>query len=178
MTNPALLKRLAFQQEIEAFLFREARAIDERAFEAWLDFFSDDVRYWMPIRKNVAFKRRFEDMSGDTDSAWIDDTKTMMQARVAQLMTGVHWAEEPLSRVSHLVTNILIDPPEADEEGALFKVSAKFLIHRARMDTESDILIGRRDDILRRNGKSFLICARTIILDEATLTAKSLSFFV
>lgn len=172
------LKRLLLQQEVEQFLYREAATIDGRDFEKWLDFFSADVRYWVPIRKNVAFKKRFEDLSGERDTAWLDDTKTMLQARVAQVMTGVHWAEEPLSRVSHIVTNVLIDADFADVPGAELGVQSKFVVHRARLDTESDLLIGRREDRLRRVGSSFEVCFRKIILDQTTLTAKNLSFFL
>ena len=37
-------------REVERFLYREARLLDERRFHAWLDLFTDDVRYWMPVR--------------------------------------------------------------------------------------------------------------------------------
>jgi 3-phenylpropionate/cinnamic acid dioxygenase small subunit len=37
-------------REIEQFLYREARLLDNRQYHAWLDLFTDDVRYWMPVR--------------------------------------------------------------------------------------------------------------------------------
>ncbi len=36
-------------QAIEAFLVHEARLLDERRFEDWLDLFTDDGWYWVPI---------------------------------------------------------------------------------------------------------------------------------
>ena len=33
---------------IEQFLYREARYLDDREFEKWLDCYADDVVYWMP----------------------------------------------------------------------------------------------------------------------------------
>ena len=36
------------QQAIEQFLYREARYLDDREFEKWLDCYADDVEYWMP----------------------------------------------------------------------------------------------------------------------------------
>ncbi len=35
---------------VEQFLYREARLLDERRFHDWLDLFTDDLRYWMPVR--------------------------------------------------------------------------------------------------------------------------------
>ena len=39
-------------REVEQFLYREARLLDERRFHEWLEFLTDDVRYWMAARTN------------------------------------------------------------------------------------------------------------------------------
>ena len=39
-------------REIEQFLYREARLLDDRRFRDWLELFTDDVRYWMASRTN------------------------------------------------------------------------------------------------------------------------------
>lgn len=36
------------QNAIEQFLYREARYLDDREFEKWLQCYADDVVYWMP----------------------------------------------------------------------------------------------------------------------------------
>ncbi len=38
--------------EIEQFLYREARLLDDRKLHDWLDMLTDDIRYWMPVRSN------------------------------------------------------------------------------------------------------------------------------
>ena len=42
--------RDALVREVEQFLYREARMLDERRFHEWLALFTDDVRYWMAGR--------------------------------------------------------------------------------------------------------------------------------
>ena len=37
-------------RDIEQFLYHEARLLDARRLSEWLDLFTDDVRYWMPVR--------------------------------------------------------------------------------------------------------------------------------
>src|SRR5437868_5234166 len=69
-------------REIEEFLYREADTIDSRHFEEWLDFFTDDIRYWVPIRKNLQFNQRFEDATDEHQAAWIDDNRMTLVARV------------------------------------------------------------------------------------------------
>jgi 3-phenylpropionate/cinnamic acid dioxygenase small subunit len=39
-------------REVEQFLYREARLLDERRFREWLELFTDDARYWMGGRSN------------------------------------------------------------------------------------------------------------------------------
>ena len=39
-------------REVEQFLYREARLLDERRFHQWLQLFTDDVRYFMAGRSN------------------------------------------------------------------------------------------------------------------------------
>jgi ethylbenzene dioxygenase subunit beta len=39
-------------REVEQFLYREARLLDERRFHEWLQLFADDVRYFMAGRSN------------------------------------------------------------------------------------------------------------------------------
>jgi 3-phenylpropionate/cinnamic acid dioxygenase small subunit len=169
---------LLLAREVEDFLYREADTIDSRKFEEWLDFFTDDIRYWVPIRRNLPFNRRFEDATNDHETAWIDDNRMMLQARVYQIMTKIHWAEEPLSRVSHFVSNVLVDRVEDGALGQEIVVKSKLLVHRCRMDEVGEIIIGRREDRIRRTENGLKICWRKILIDQSTLAAKNLSFFL
>ncbi|HYX93887.1 MAG TPA: aromatic-ring-hydroxylating dioxygenase subunit beta, partial [Geodermatophilus sp.] len=40
--------KLITQNAIEQFLYREARYLDDREFEKWLECYADDVVFWMP----------------------------------------------------------------------------------------------------------------------------------
>ncbi len=166
-------------REIDDFLYREADLLDERQYEAWLDLFTDDIRYWMPIRKNVAFDDLDRETTALGDVAWFDDDKETLQKRVRQLMTGIHWAEEPVSRVSHMVSNIRLATPVtsiADGESAVVK--CKFFVYRNRLETETDFLVGRREDTLRRVDGALRISFRKILIEQGILLAKNLSVFL
>jgi len=39
---------------------------------------------------------------------WFDEGKDTLARRVAQIQTGIHWAEEPPSRTCHMVSNVQI----------------------------------------------------------------------
>ena len=176
----ARIDRLLLSQEITEFLYREAELLDERRYREWLDLLADDVRYWMPMRRNV----KYGDEEGEftralSDVNWFDEGKETLSRRVKQIETGIHWAEEPRSRLSHLVTNVQVrsaEPSVAAPEDVA--VTCRFLIYRNRVETETDILVGRREDALRRNGAGWLLARRKIILDQNVLLSKNLTFFI
>ena len=103
------IARLLLAQDVADFLYREAELLDERRYEDWLVLLADDIRYWMPMRRNVKFGEGEREFTREgTDIAWFDEGKETLTRRVRQIQTGIHWAEEPLSRISHLVSNILV----------------------------------------------------------------------
>ena len=172
------LAHMMLMREIEDFLYLEADVLDSRDWERWLTFFSDDLKYWMPIRKNLPYRERNDDVAGEDEAAWFDNNKDLLERRVKQIMTGIHWAEEPLSRVTHLLTNIrLLTPVTSVAEGETILVRSNFMVYRNRLETEVDIMVGRRDDTLRRIKDSFQIKTRKVLLDQNVLLAKNLSFF-
>src|SRR5919206_2577942 len=103
------LDRLLLAREIEEFLYREAELLDERRYQDWLALLADDIRYWMPMRRNVKYgDAESEFTRARSDVNWFDEGKETLERRVKQIETGIHWAEEPRSRLSHLITNVTV----------------------------------------------------------------------
>lgn len=178
--HDARIDRLLLSQEITDFLYREAELLDERRYQQWLDLLADDIRYWMPMRRNVKFGEEEREFTrADSDINWFDEGKDTLGRRVKQIETGIHWAEEPHSRLSHLVTNVQLQGAEPSfATPREVSVTCRFLIYRNRVETETDILVGRREDLLRRNGAGWLLARRKIILDQNVLLTKNLTFFI
>ena len=174
----ARLAYLSLIREVEDLLYFEADLLDERRYEEWLALFTEDAHYWMPIRKNVAFEDRDKEMTDENDISWFNDDKITLAKRVKQLQTGIHWADEPISRVAHLITNIRLPEPMTElEDGRTARVTSRFFVYRNRLDTETDILVGRRNDMVRREGGALKIAKRKIIIDQSVLMAKNLTMF-
>jgi 3-phenylpropionate/cinnamic acid dioxygenase small subunit len=173
-------------REVEQFLYREARLLDERRFHEWLELFTDDVRYWMPGRSNryprvskaivILDPERYteEELTKEDELAILDETKETLGRRIARLETGMAWAEDPPSRTRHIITNIEVEPGDAAAER---KVSSNFMVYRSRSETEQDFYVGARQDVLRRVDGAWKIARRKIILDQNVLLAKNVSIF-
>lgn len=173
------LESLLLAREIEEFLYYEADLLDSRRFEEWLDLLTDDVRYSMPMARNVRFGEAEREWTRELeDLCWIDEGKITLTQRVQQIMTGIHWAEEPPSRVSHLVTNVevlhvrpsLAEPSEVEAQ-------CRFLVYRNRLQTETDLFVGKRRDTLRKVNGAWRLARRAIYLDQNVLLAKNLTLF-
>ena len=173
------ITRLLLRQEIEEFLYHEAELLDERRYEDWLKLIADDIRYWMPMRRNVKVGEHAREFTrADHDINWFDEGRETLERRVRQIMTGIHWAEEPVSRISHMVSNVqLLEVRPALAEATEILAKCRFLIYRNRVETETDILVGKREDLLRRAGEGWQLARRKIILDQNVLMSKNLTFF-
>lgn len=171
--------RLLLTQEIASFFYAEAEMLDEGRHDEWLALLADDIRYWMPMRRNVKFGDTEREFTRETeDISWFDEGKDTLTRRVRQIQTGIHWAEEPRSRITHMVSNVQLLGVVPDAS-APREVTAKsrFLIYRNRVETETDLLVGKREDTLRREADGWLIARRKIILDQNVLLSKNLTFF-
>jgi len=137
MTDDRLTRAL-LKQEIEDFLYCEADLLDERRYDEWLALLAEDVRYWMPMRRNVKVDDLEREFTREgRDISWFDEGK---------------------------------DPAEVS-------VRCRFLVYRNRVETETDILVGKREDLLRRVGTDWQIAHRKILLDQNVLLSKNLTFF-
>jgi 3-phenylpropionate/cinnamic acid dioxygenase small subunit len=173
------LARLLLTDEVAQFLYHEAELLDERRYGDWLALLCGDIRYWMPMRRNVKFGEESREFTREvTDINWFDEGKDTLTRRVRQIETGIHWAEEPVSRISHMVSNVqLIEATPSVADPREVSVKCRFLIYRNRVETETDILVGKREDVLRRDADDWLIARRKIILDQNVLLSKNLTFF-
>jgi biphenyl 2,3-dioxygenase beta subunit len=172
--------------QVEKFLYRESRLLDERRFREWLELFTDDIHYFMAGRSNhypkssKGFKLldpdRYvdSDLPGEDELALLDETSATLHGRVARLETGMAWSEDPPSRTRHLITNIEVEPGDSESQ---LKVYSNFLVYRNRAETEQDFYIGARRDVLRRVDGALKIARRTVILDQNVLLSKNVSIF-
>lgn len=174
------LDELLLQHDIERLYAREAHLLDERRFEEWLELFTDDVRIRVPIARNVSSKQIEREYLEDTDTvAWIDDDKETLAQRVAQIRTGVHWAEEPLSRTVHVVANVLIEDREPTPVDATeLAVRSSIITYRHRLNDQEHTMVGRRHDRLVRASGDWAIASRTLYLSQTVYLGSSMSHFL
>jgi len=167
------LDQLLLQAEVERFFALEYELLDERRFDAWLDLLDDDLRYRMPMARNVSFEEPEREYAGAGEASWFDEGKAILRKRVQQIAGGDHWAEEPRSRTTHLIANVRIERADGDEIAA----KSRFVVCACRLEHDVDVFIGKRFDVLRRVRGELRLLARTIQLDQSVLLTRNLTTF-
>jgi 3-phenylpropionate/cinnamic acid dioxygenase small subunit len=161
------------QWEIERFFYDEASLLDHGRFAEWLTLFTDDVRYWMPVRENLPGSTSGLHDPDIIQVSLIDDDKEFLTKRVDRLATGFAHAETPASRTTHLVGNVRILRADGDD----VEVESAFALYQSRLGNVDHAFHGRREDRLRRVDGTWKIAWRKIVLDVSVLPRTLSTFF-
>jgi benzoate/toluate 1,2-dioxygenase beta subunit len=96
-------------QDIQAFLYREARFLDDREFDRWLDCYHPEAEFWMPAW-------------ADDDQLTTDPQREIsliyyanrggLEDRVFRIKTERSSATIPDTRTSHNIANVEIEKVE------------------------------------------------------------------
>jgi len=155
------MDRVGLRQQFEDLLYREAWLLDQDRLEEWLELLSENIHYWAPVRADM--NRGKEDFSPRLRLAFFDDNKDGLRLRVARIRTGAAHADEPPSRVRHLITNVqVMEAPDAETA----KVASNFLVFKSRRNREENLFVGCREDTWRLDSDAWKLDERMILLDH------------
>ena len=166
--------------EAERFLYREADLLDTRQYEDWLATLDDGIVYFMPIVRNARHTElgERERTREGVDISWFEEGKWTLSRRIQQIRTGVHFAEEPVSRVTHHVSNVYVTSVASNEGTREMSVSSRVLVRQNRNQYESMMLSARRNDVLAEVEGQWRLRRREIIVTENVLTVKMITTFL
>lgn len=151
--------------KVESFLYREARLMDENAYDEWLSLWTDDALYWVPCNRDDSDPLR--------EISAIYDDRTRLQGRIDRLKSGVAYAQDPKSRMRRLISNIEIE----DADNSELIVSSNFMLVELRR-SKQDLFAGRTIHRLRPEDDSFRICHKKVLLVNNDEVIDNLTFLV
>lgn len=139
-----------------AFLYREARLLDDRQWDEWLTCYAPDASYWMPAwDDNDAIT---EDPQSQISLMYYPNREGL-EDRVFRIKTERSGASTPEPRTSHTVSNVEI----IEDRGSEVDVRYNFLTlnHRYKV---TDQFFGTMFVTLRRTDGGLVIGAKKIVL--------------
>lgn len=155
---------LELQYAVEQFLFREAELLDYGRFEEWVDLFTDDCRYRVPIRESRPDNPLGIPDENDIRVDHYDDDKNGLVIRLNRLVSTSAHSETPPSRTRRLVTNVRVSRAEDEVE-----VRSNLHVFQGRREAADSQFFAERRDRLRKEGDDFRIVNRFVILDHNLL---------
>lgn len=153
------------RHKVENFLYREARLMDEHAYDEWLALWTDDALYWVPCNE--------DDIDPERHVSIVYENRTRLEDRIARLKSGAAYAQDPKTRLSRVVSNVEIEDANDTEATvrSTFNVTA---LRRGRMD----IFAGRVIHKLRSEGDSFKIAYKKVLLINNDIVIHNLTFLI
>ena len=100
--------------DVEAFVLREARLLDERRYAEWLALFEEDGVYWVPGQPAQA--------SPQDALSIVYEPRALLAMRVERLVSGEPHVQSPPSRTVHHVSGIEVAADGLTARSALVMV--------------------------------------------------------
>jgi 3-phenylpropionate/cinnamic acid dioxygenase small subunit len=150
--------------EVYELLAREAHLLDDRDYEGWLQLFTDDCLYWMPV----------DPLSEDGTlrlNVFYDD-RPKMEDRIVRLTSGNAYTEEPISLTARTFSALQLEAG-GDDDSVAVRSNFQMVAYRSG---EQRVLGGRyRHRLVRRDG-SLAIAEKRVTLLGSDAPQASMTF--
>lgn len=114
------------ESRLAEFIYREARLLDEKRFDAWYELFTDDARYWMPLTRGQP--------DGRTHTSLFYEDKLLLKVRIERLRHPNAFSQQQPSFSQH----VLQQPAREESSPAAgdFLMRTPFMYVETQLDTQ------------------------------------------
>jgi len=137
--------------EVAELLFHEASLLDRGRLDEWLELYTDDATYWIPLQADQSDPL--------TTSSIVYDDRRLMEARVRQFQHPRAHARVPAPRTVHQVGNVRV----LEVDGRDTRVGSTLVLVEYRRERQSvwGAVVEHR---LRRTAHGLRIAAKRVDL--------------
>ena len=141
VVRPASVPTTDALREIEQFLYRQSELLDARLWQDYIDLFTDDGVYWMPVTP--------EQTEWEGSPSIFAEDKHMMEVRMGRVTHPTAWSQAPMWATSHVIGNVVI---EAEAPGE-WHVRSRFHMMELRRDAVRHFGGTYRHTLVRQDGQ-------------------------
>jgi 3-phenylpropionate/cinnamic acid dioxygenase small subunit len=152
-------------REAEQLLFHEARLLDQQCLDEWLDLFTADATYWVPLERN-------QKDPWNTSSIIFDD-RTLLEIRVRQHHHPRAHARVPSARTCHQVGNVMLLEASAGEA----RVGSSLVLIEYRKERQR-VFGASVEHRLRRTPAGLRIAAKRVDLVNSEAELDGIAFLL
>ena len=111
------------ERELQAFIYHEAHLLDERRFDEWLALFTDDGRYWVPLRGAAQ-------TDDGAHNSIADEDRLLLSLRIERLKNPRAHSQHPASSSQHVLQQPTLE--RSDPVAGLYELRSPFIYTEAR----------------------------------------------
>jgi 3-phenylpropionate/cinnamic acid dioxygenase small subunit len=141
VARPARAPATDVVREIEQFLYRQSELLDGKRWQDFIDLFTDDGVYWMPVTP--------EQTEWEGSPSIFAEDRYMMEVRMGRVTHPTAWSQVPMWATSHVIGNVVIESESADE----WVVRSRFHMMELRRDTVRHFGGTYRHTLVREHGQ-------------------------
>ena len=145
-------------QDLQAFLYREARLLDDRQWDEWLTCYSKQAEFWMPAWDDD--DRLTTDPQSEISLIYYPNREGL-EDRVYRIKTERSGASTPEPRTTHQITNLEV--LGQDEQRVELRFNWHTLSHRYK---RTDSYFGTSFYTLDITGEQPLITRKKVVLNN------------
>jgi 3-phenylpropionate/cinnamic acid dioxygenase small subunit len=163
LSDPSAAARV--DPALVSFIYHEARLADEARYSEWEGLWDDDARYWVPMSP---------DADPETQVSYVNDNRSRIRSRVAQLNTGVRHSQTPPSVLRRTVSNFEV-VGEAPQAGTV-TVASNFVLVEYRF--AMTLWAGRYLHTIRAAEAGLRLAGKTVHLVNAGGPIPTMAFLI
>ncbi|MBK0328942.1 aromatic-ring-hydroxylating dioxygenase subunit beta [Rhodobacteraceae bacterium F11138] len=137
------------------FLYDEVRMLDDGRFDEWMELWTEDGHYWMPLNYNQ------QDPLNETSLLYED--QFMLRLRIQRLIGARTFSQKPKSRCHHVIQRPHVD--EIDNDAGRYKTVTRMHYIETRLDDQLLLALTATHDLVRRDDRLMIAGKKVEILN-------------
>ena len=137
------------------FVYNEARMIDDGDYDAWLDLWTEDSYYWMPLD--------YKQDDPHLVTSLLYEDEFLRKLRVERLKGERTFSQKPKSRCHHVLSRPFVDV--MDHDNGLFVTHTPFHYVETRLDDQFLLAANARHELVLEDGKLKIRLKRVDLLN-------------
>lgn len=130
------------EKELCDFVYAETRLLDDQRFDEWLDLFTEDGYYWMPLTHDQPDPK--------LHTSLLYEDKLLLKVRIERLHGKRTFSQQPQSRCHHLIQQPTVE--SADDEKGEYVVRSAFHYVETRIDQQALYAGWAHHHLVRQDG--------------------------
>jgi 3-phenylpropionate/cinnamic acid dioxygenase small subunit len=152
--------------EAQLFLYREARFMDTHAYDEWLAMWARSAHYWIPCNADDPDVKRHVSL--------VNEDRNGLEDRIRRLQSGAHYAQDPKSRLSRVVSNVELEQ-DASNDALVIHSTFNLSAHRKG---RIDVVAGRVTHRLVLEDSEARIAEKKVLLVDNDDKIMNLTYLV